>query len=416
MKSIKFLSILIFFSLSFSLFATNGYFSHGFGTKNKSMAGVASAVPLNSFSASTNPAELVFVGDRYDMGLAIFIANRGYTMGDDTASEKVDSDTDFYGLPFFVIPHIGSSFMLKNNMALGFNLYGNGGMNTNYDKKVYAGGTSPTSIDISQLFFDTNFAYKFLGNQSVGISLVTAIQWVKVLGIDGFSFMSSDTDNLVDNGYSFSYGAGVRIGYYGTFLDNMISVGISYQSEVFMTKFKEYAGLFAEQGGFNIPATLNLGFAIKPITGFTIAFDYQRIFYSQIKSVSNKMDMSFAAGTLLGEDNGSGFGWEDMNVFKLGFQYESATKDWSVRAGYSYAKKPMGEEDVLFNILAPATLEHHITFGASMKIFGNKEISVAYMYGLNSSIKGPNPMAVNQTNPFVEIEMNQHEIEFEFSF
>ncbi len=411
MKIFRFLLfLLISLSFSFNLTATNGYFSHGYGTKNKSMAGVATAMPLNTFSASTNPAELVFIGARYDIGLAVFIANRGYTAGNDDGSERIDSDTDFYGMPFFIIPHIGSSFMLNKNMAIGVNMYGNGGMNTNYDKDVYGGGGTPTGVDISQLFLDTNFAYKFMKNQSIGISLVTSVQWVEVKGVKGFSFLSSDAENLSNNGKSYSFGAGIRIGYYGHFM-NMFAIGLSYQSEVFMTKFKKYKGLFAEQGGFNIPASINAGISFTPVSGMAIAFDYQRIFYSHIASVSNKMNMTMQKGTLLGDDKGSGFGWDDMNIFKLGIEYKN--KNWSIRTGYSYTNQPIGKDDVMFNVLAPAVIEHHLTFGASMKVFGDKEISIAYMHGFNNKVKGPGQ---GPKNPYFEIEMNQHEIEFEFSF
>ncbi len=40
--------------------ATNGYFSHGTGIKNKAMAG------------ATNPAGMAFVGNRFDIGATLF--------------------------------------------------------------------------------------------------------------------------------------------------------------------------------------------------------------------------------------------------------------------------------------------------------------------------------------------------------
>ena len=36
--------------------ATNGYFAHGYSIKNKALAGAGVALPLDSLSASTNPA------------------------------------------------------------------------------------------------------------------------------------------------------------------------------------------------------------------------------------------------------------------------------------------------------------------------------------------------------------------------
>ena len=52
-----------------------------------------------------------------------------------------------------------------------------------------------------------------------------------------------------------------------------------------MGKFDKYSGLFAEQGDFDIPMNFSLGIALTPNSQWTIAADYQRIYYSQIASV-----------------------------------------------------------------------------------------------------------------------------------
>ena len=63
-----------------------------------------------------------------------------------------------------------------------------------------------------------------------------------------------------------------------------LSVGASYQTEMEMGKFEEYAGLFAEQGDFDIPANWTVGVAIKPVESVTLAFDVQQINYSETES------------------------------------------------------------------------------------------------------------------------------------
>ena len=52
--------------------ATNGYFAHGYGTKNKGLAGGGVALPQDAMIAATNPAGMALVGKRYDVGLAAF--------------------------------------------------------------------------------------------------------------------------------------------------------------------------------------------------------------------------------------------------------------------------------------------------------------------------------------------------------
>jgi long-chain fatty acid transport protein len=60
--------------------ATNGYFVHGYGTACKAMAGACAAMPQDTLTIATNPAGLAFVGQRYDVGLAVFSPSRKYTV------------------------------------------------------------------------------------------------------------------------------------------------------------------------------------------------------------------------------------------------------------------------------------------------------------------------------------------------
>ena len=58
--------------------ATNGYFTHGVGVKNKAMAGAGSAMPEEAVATAINPAAAVVVGERFEVGLGIFSPVRSY--------------------------------------------------------------------------------------------------------------------------------------------------------------------------------------------------------------------------------------------------------------------------------------------------------------------------------------------------
>ena len=60
--------------------ATNGYFTHGYGTIAKALAGAGVAMPQDTLAAGTNPAGLAFLGKRYDIGVSVFGPNRSYTV------------------------------------------------------------------------------------------------------------------------------------------------------------------------------------------------------------------------------------------------------------------------------------------------------------------------------------------------
>ena len=66
-------------TLSHGALATNGYYTHGLGIKNKSMAGAGTASPDEAMAATVNPASAVLVKDAWEVGLSIFSPKRRYT-------------------------------------------------------------------------------------------------------------------------------------------------------------------------------------------------------------------------------------------------------------------------------------------------------------------------------------------------
>ena len=71
--------------------------------------------------------------------------------------------------------------------------------------------------------------------------------------------------NLSNNGHEFSYGAGAKIGFQAN-LGASTSLAAAYTSEIGMTELDKYADLFAEQGGFDIPANAKIGLTFRQET------------------------------------------------------------------------------------------------------------------------------------------------------
>lgn len=84
-------------------------------------------------------------------------------------------------------------------------------------------------------------------------------------------------------------------------------------------------------------------------------------------------------------------------------------------AGYLYNENPIKESEVLFNILTPAVIQNHITAGVTRKISEDSDLTLAFMYALNNSVKGANPLEV-QGQQSTEIAMRQWQIEVRFAF
>ncbi|MDH3514069.1 MAG: outer membrane protein transport protein, partial [Gammaproteobacteria bacterium] len=175
---------------------------------------------------------------------------------------------------------------------------------------------------------------------------------------------------------------------------------------------------FAENGDFDIPSTWAVGLAWKTTPDSSLTFDIQRINYTDVKAVSNpfsKLDTCGAVGpvdpTCLGGSDGIGFGWEDMTIYKLGYQWKSSA-DWTWRVGYSQGDQPIRDTEVLFNILAPGVIEKHFTFGFTNQISKTSELNFAAMIAPEEKISGsPSSGSIfGAPGQTVELKMKQYEI------
>ncbi len=395
--------------------ATDGYFANGYGTNYKAMAGAGVALYLGTQAPATNPAAMVFLGKRYDFGIEVFNPNRHFSVTGSPSGFPgtfgLAPGTVESGSRYFPIPSLGANWKVGESGTFGISAYGNGGMNTDYAAAVF--GVAPAGVDLSQMFLAPTYARKLGPHHALGISTILAYQRFEAKGLQGFGFFSGDPTSLTNRDHANSYGGGVRVGYLGE-LSDWLSVGASYQSRIVMTKFDRYSGLFADQGGFDIPQTFTGGVAVKPTDKLTVAVDVQWINYESVKSVGNDFLPNLAKAPL-GTGNGAGFGWHDMTIYKAGLQYE-ASRDWTLRAGYSYGRQPIRDNEVLINILAPGVMEQHVTAGFSRLLKrGGQALNFAIIRAIPKSVVGANNLeAPNRQS--IELKMDQWELDVSYSF
>ncbi|MCX6170456.1 MAG: outer membrane protein transport protein [Ignavibacteriales bacterium] len=417
-KHFRFLLVLAVFSfMSQSIFATDGYFRHGFGIKYSALAGAGSALSLSSIGAATNPASLASLGNRFDVDFAVFSPARQFTVTGNPSGYPgtfglmpgtTESESNY-----FYMPTLGVNYKVQDNMALGLMFYGNGGMNSDYPKQIFGDPSSPgTGVNIEQMFIGLTFAAKVDANQSLGITGLFGYQRFAAKGLAAFSMFSSDSKSLTGNRVSTSSGFGVRVGYQGTYADHFM-IGASYQTKMSMSAFDGYKGLFAEKGDFDVPANWVVGIATDVIKDFTFAFDVRQILYSAVRSINNPMIPNIMTAPL-GADNGAGFGWKNMTIYKFGVMYKGI-QDWTFMGGFSYGKEPISETEVMFNILAPGVIESHLTFGVSKMITKTNELNVAFMYALPKEVAGANPLEAPGLQTIV-LKMSQWQLEFGYAF
>jgi len=447
--------------LTTPLLATNGYFTHGIGTKNKGMAGAGLAMPEDAISVANNPASALSNTGKYDLGISVFSPQRSYETSQSQANGQcspmgcaftigpndIDSDNEY-----FYIPNMAGVWAIDDQSAWALSFFGKGGMNTTWHggtatfdpsqsgqyvttfPGTYGGGimgnNGTAGVDLSQAYLELTYARSIGEKFTWGISAVGVMQVFAARGLSAFAgytetFAASGgtvfPDSLTNNGHDQSYGLGAKLGIKWDWTDT-VSFATAYQFKIGMSKLKDYSDLFAGSGNMDIPASLKIGLTFRPQEHFALNFDVERIWYSDVLSVGNPFINMFSCPTAnpmatdvsycLGGKNGAGFGWDDMTVYKIGGQWNTGG-DWTWRAGFSHGKQPIDSSEVLFNILAPGVIEDHLTVGFTRTLSSGNEVSMAFMYGFNKKVTGPNPFDPSQN---ISFEMNQWELEFSFGW
>lgn len=412
-------------------FATEGYFTHGAGARNKALAGAGVADSSDATAMITNPAGMVGIGTELTVAVSLFSPKRKFTgtfdgagappgVGPFTPVGEVKSSENL-----FAIPNIAFVKAIDDTSSWGISIAANGGMNTNYrdvtngtcqflfgmappqvpaDNGVFCGGT--TGVNLSQALISVGYA-KQMGNFKIGIAPVFGFQMFEATGLAVFGGATLDPTALTNNGADTSTGFGGRIGVEYA-LSDQIRIGGTYQTKINMSKFDKYAGLFADGGDFDIPSNFQIGISADVSPDLTISVDYKHIKYSDAGSVSNPSSVLLPFGSV----GGPGFGWDNIGIFKVGAEWNTSDQ-WTLRAGYAHNQQPVSGADITLNILAPGIVQDHFTAGGEYKLNDTHSFEFAVMYAPTEAITG-NEVTPLGPNPFHSLtaEMKQYEATF----
>jgi long-chain fatty acid transport protein len=400
-KKILCLAVLSSFAVPSLSYATNGMFLIGPGTKSIGMGGVSMTMTHDTLASAINPAIMAHTGNRFDIGGDLFKVQAESTLGGTTVESLPEHMTIGDGL--YIMPNLGASWS-DGDVSYGFTMLGLGGGGSGYIPNLYnlqTGADATQELGVSLVIMNINptIAMKLDDNNSVGATLIIGMQVFKAYGLGEFMQFtpSSSEDYLTNQGTEISYGAGIRLGWLGNFMNNDLTLGASYTSRTYMSKFEKYKELFAEQGDIDTPGNIGIGASYKFSDKYTVAMDIHRIFYEDIASISNAGPRTGGANLFpvdeatngLGQDEGLGFGWHDQTVIKAGLVYRH-NDIWTWRTGWNYGKSPIDEEeDIIFNITAPATTQHHFTLGGTYMYDTDIELSFSYMHAFEFKQYGP---------------------------
>ncbi|NJD56848.1 MAG: hypothetical protein FIA94_10650 [Nitrospirae bacterium] len=408
-----FLSAVLLLSLAGLSQATNGDNLISIGPISRAMGGVGAAAPQDAISAVfSNPAAMCFgpycPGSEMNVDVTFFMPKAetrinnsaigmfsGGMLNGDTGWEKSDAD-------FFVIPALGISAPITQNLRFGFAAYGVSGLGVDYRNKFdldpfFTPDNQDMYTNLSILKVAPNLAYMVTPNFSIGASV-------------HFDYGSL---NLGDQTRS-NFGVGLQLG--AIYKNGPVSVGAVY---VTPQKINHRSVVDFDHDGGNddltleSPQTFTFGIAVEPV---------QKVFL--IEADAKWIDWGSAAGY---ED----FDWRSQWVFSVGAQYRPIPS-LALRAGFNYGRNPVEDHDgweafsapvevqgksvnryeyEVFRITGfPALVETHVTGGIGYQITKTLSVDLGYTHAFKKSIKETGTFGGAPVS--IESELSEDSIDF----
>ena len=413
--------------------ATDGHFLHGVGAVNSALGGAAVASNTSLLgSFFVNPAGLAsYEGTNVEMGFELMKPDRTVTSTYGPMHGSTTSTSEFTPIPAF-----GFTTQLNDKVVVGLAGLGIGGFGVNYAADASNPILMPTPNGFGQVY--SNFglmkivpAVAWKASDKLRLGVAVNIDWATLAvspmptaapaadpGPDGKPYTADDrayysSAAAADGAFGFGLQAGLQYQ-----ASDKVALGLAYTSAQMFQDF-EYQAVYANPNlpNFNTARTFSFRMDAPAIyaagLGWTPTHKLQAA--ADVKYYTYKSTKGFDKVGYNNDGSVKGFGWDNIVVVALGMQYAASSKV-ALRGGYNYSGNPVPDEYSMFNIPAPAVVQHNISAGMGFKVRPGVEINVAAYTALENTIDGPmlRPAAIPGTS--VKQSMSENSVLIGFSF
>jgi long-chain fatty acid transport protein len=344
--------------------AINGAQPGGYGVKNASMGGASIALPLDATAAANNPAGLGMLPSSWTLGAQLFDgrSSANYVLpGNHLRNRQTE-----------LAPEGGINWRLTPTWTVGLSVAGSGA-GSDYGQQalpVPGAGEAKTTLRVAELI--PTVAWTPSPELSIGLGLNMALQRFEADGVVVPAPVPGGLAPLPSHGEQSAHGAGLRAGLLWKPTQDW-TVGISLKSRTHMSRLKGYDQdlLAYSKGRLDIPAQYGVGLAWQPSERLTLAADWLRIRWGDIKAMQDP----------------NGFAWKNQPVLRLGAAWRLDER-WTLRAGLSRNSGQIDSSRTVQNLLVPSINKRAITLGASWQLDPNAEINLGYELNPRSTLNG----------------------------
>jgi long-chain fatty acid transport protein len=265
-------------------------------------------------------------------------------------------------------------------------------MGVNVNDIAAAAGNQPI-VTTKQVFrFSPAAAFKVNDALSLGASLNIVNQ--------SLAMSMSSPAGQVNLPQNQQFGFGATLGATYT-INPKLQAGFTWVTKTDVSEMEYNTPTGTTSFDMDMPASVALGLAFKPMPGLLVEMDIKRIFFNDV------MDSISVTNPPAGFPNPIRFGWDDQTVYAIGVQKEIDPKT-TLRAGFNYGKSPIGAEDVKSNIGSLAVTEKHLSLGLTRQLSEKASGSLSYVRAFHND--------VTSSDGTTKIELEQNIVNVQISY
>lgn len=376
-------------SFSFSFFSST--VEGGFPTGGRTNV---VAYPADAFAGAVNPACIVLVGDRIDIGGRWLHNNKSFENVGNKAPginnghfHNIKRDHGFGEAAIsksFKTNACGSTWewaasLMTYNSPSYTSVFYNG------DPAI--GGTGHLGLEYREQIVGPCVALKINDTHSIGISLNVCISRTHVLGVQQFDnpVTSVSPGNVTNNGRATTYAVTCTLGWRWQ-ITKTLAFGATVTPKARFNKIHKYSGFFPKHGELEDPTVIGAGFAYSFTPKFSMAFDVVWLNYKGC-ILGNRLLNGQGQLNTLGSNHGAATGFRDQYVFDIGGNYQF-NDNFSVGAAYIFRTPCIPRSQTFYNALGPRLVQHIAALGFTYNFCKNYEYSMFYAHGFRRKWNG----------------------------
>lgn len=372
-----------------------GLMLQGVGPVNRSMAGVATALPLDAGGAIyRNPATMSALKQSevtFGAELLLQTETLSSTFPIGPVSGVTEGEPGAMVLPTVAMVHHDRC----SGVTYGLGMYGVAGFKANYPSSLTNPVAAPQPNGLGRIYADLQVfdvapavSFDLTPRLSFGISPFLSVGQLNATPL----FLASPDDANTDTAFTYPngvgnryhYGAGVQVGLFYQ-AANCWNVGASVKSPTWFEDFRfdttdEVGAPRFEELNFDLPMIVSLGLSYTGYERLQWGIDFRYFDYANTPGFDSAgYDITGAA---------TGLGWK--NVFSVSTAAQYALHErLRLRLGYTFQTSPIDSDTAFYNVASPLVLGHIVSIGGSLDLSRSVAFNIAYLHAFEASVTGP---------------------------